>query len=651
MMLRTVHLVTDSADAAHALQHAQARDHIVALEHPARTFLVDRGVEHGVADDYLEDERFFEVTKVGFDWSQRWYGDPALAHLLNVEGVSLALAAEHVFYYYFIAALRAVDIFLAILERERPSRVLTYTKPSRPPRAVLVQQDEPFFARVFEQLAGLQTWPCPVDVVAAPPPDRGRLARPSRGFRQAVRAVARASLAKLSNAWEGNARAYGRAAGPRVGFLAPDGGLNKFYAPILREIRRRGTCVPVFVSDGISASPRLGISSLDVQRLVPLEAKVAVARQLDRARPLALDRAAETFVYRGVRLDGIVRDRIEFAFATLFPWLATVVQGIGLALRECRVDVIVTPNEIREFYRACLLAARAHGTPSLVILHGVPTKKHPYFPGFEPRFADRMAVWGQACSEVLGEQGLDVQKLVMTGNPLFDWPPGPLNTANRAQILKKLGLLPDRKVVSFPSDRRNKGVQAYDITLSLREREELFITVIDAVNRIPEAQLVIKASPGDFDVPYIQKLVHRHATNHTVVVQHADLYELLSVTDVVVTNHSTVGLEALWCGALLVIANFTGRPDRIDYAKHGVAIGVYEEAGLADALRRALFSAEVREELRRAIPDFLAAYAGPLDGRSAERVLALINEMAATRSTQPSGRVRASKNGKNRKAP
>lgn len=644
-MSGTVHLVNDASDVAAATRvGGKGFPHqLIALEYEAHAVLQDHKVPHVVSDDYLEDERFYDATKAGFYWARNWYDSGGIERLLQVDGVSLAFAAEHMLYYYFISVLRAVEIFLAILERERPDRVVLYVKPRSQPRVLLVQQEEVFFAEVFRYLAQLGRWRCPVDVVVGEAKE-SHSSGPERPWSVPIWAFAQRAGKLLVNRFPIHlARELsftGRSAGKaRIAFLAPDGGVNKFYAPLMAELRRCEKGELFFITEGTVARPGLGVRTLDVQRFVSEEDRMEIRSQLREAAALFLDRGElrDRFVYRDISLDGVMRDRFEYAFVSLFPSLATIVRGMGKICGEDLIDAVIAPNEIREFYRACFLVAERHRIPSLVLLHGIPTRKHPYFPGFEPRIVDHMAVWGEECRQILIDQGMDPRRLIVTGNSLFDSLPRRRSERERYRNLRKFGLLPGRKVVVFPSDRRNKGAQAYDITMSLREREALFLAVIKATNGIPEAQLAIKASPGDLDAMYIYELVRRHATNHTVVLEHVDLYDLLSIADVVVAIHTTVGLEALLSGALLVSVNLTGRPDRIDYAKRGVAIGVYEEAGLADALRRALFSAEVREELRRAIPDFLAAYAGPLDGRSAERVVALINRMTAThaRRTQP----------------
>ena len=231
--------------------------------------------------------------------------------------------------------------------------------------------------------------------------------------------------------------------------------------------------------------------------------------------------------------------------------------------------------------------------------------------------------------------GLAPDRVVVTGAPLLDrlrqeaeTLPRPSGEARRA-ALGRLGLDPDRKVVVFAPDHLNKGKLTYDITLSPAEHTRLVRSVLEAVGQIPEAQLVIKLKADDQSHQRIRSLVRRHGRGPVVMLRSVRWPELFVVADVLVIWHSTVGLEGLVYGLPMVTVNLTGRPDRVDYAKRGVAIGVYEEAALAEAIRAALFDAQTQERLRQAIPEFLSAYAGPLDGRSAARVADLTDEMVS----------------------
>lgn len=650
------------------LAHHQAEPAtIVALEWEAQDEADRRGLPLRAFEEYLDDGRFREVTVRAYSWAAGWHREPEIAAALMSEGVELGRAVEYSLYYLFLTTLRTAATFRALLEREQPRRLVYFRKRYPTGSHLLVQQDELFYESMLEGLARQEG----VSIEALPVAfDRKTY---WKRLRQGIRIKSlplgpvTLSLPLPGILFSGLLPLFHRRARDvtsgmaKVCFLSQDTQIHPLYSPLIRILVQAwdGDVINLAQSLGLRSGKSDGIQPYWVGDLVSLAERRRI-RQDFADRWAAIQRSGNlkgAFIFQGINLWEVLRPRFSFLFRRQLPILAEAVLVVKRLAQDRGVRLLVGVNEVAEYFRAAILAGNAFGIPSLTLLHGLPTKLHRHFIGNEPFLATKMAVWGKRCAEIKVEQGVDQDRLVVTGAPVLDrlcqeaeTLPRPSGEARRA-ALRRLGLDPNRKVVVFAPDHLNKGKLTYDITLSPAEHTRMVRSVLEAMGQIPEAQLVIKLKADDQSDQRVLWLVRRHGRGPVVIIRSIRWPELFVVADVLVIWHSTVGIEGLLYGLPMVTVNLTGRPDRVDYAKCGVAIGVYEEAGLADALRMALFCTEVREELRRAIPDFLAAYAGPLDGRSAERVLALINEMAATRSTQPSGRVHASKNGKNRKAP
>lgn len=641
---------------------------IVALEWEAQDEADRRGLPLRAFEEYLDDGRFREVTAMAYSWATGWHREPGIVETLMFdEGVELGRAVEYPLYYLFLTALRTVATFRALLEREQPRRLVYFRKRCPAGPHLIVRQDELFYESMLEGLARQEG----VAVEALPVAfDRGpywKRLRQEIQIKSLPLGPITLSLPLPGILFSGflplfhrRARVVTRGA-KGICFLSQDTQIHPLYFPLIQILRQAEDVdvINLAQSLGLRSGKSEGIQSYWVGDFVSFAERRRIRRDF-ADRWAAIQRSGNlkrAFIFQGINLWEALYPRLSLLFRRQLPALAETVLAIKRLAQHRGVKLLVGVNEVAEYFRAGILAGNAFGIPSLTILHGLPTKLHRHFIGNEPFLATKMAVWGERCAEIKIEQGIDPDRLVVTGAPVLDRLRREAETLSRPNgetrrvALGRLGLDPDRKVVVFAPDHLNKGKLTYDITLSPAEHTRLVRSVLEAMGQIPEAQLVIKLKADDQSHQRVRSLARRYGRGPVVILRSIRWPELFVVADVLVIWHSTVGIEGLLYGLPMVTVNLTGRADRVDYAKRGVAIGVYEEGALSGAIRAALFDSEVRENLGQAVPDFLSTYAGPLDGRSAERVLALINEMTATRSTQPFGRVHASENGKNRKAP
>jgi hypothetical protein len=106
-----------------------------------------------------------------------------------------------------------------------------------------------------------------------------------------------------------------------------------------------------------------------------------------------------------------------------------------------------------------------------------------------------------------------------------------------------------------------------------------------------------------------------------------DVVDDLAWADLVVTEYSTVAVEALALGLPVLSVTLSGRPPLLDFTVAGQAEGVMERSQIAPAIAR-LFAAEAPppsgSSQRQAILDELV---GPLDDRSASRVAGIVGRL------------------------
>jgi CDP-glycerol glycerophosphotransferase (TagB/SpsB family) len=113
-----------------------------------------------------------------------------------------------------------------------------------------------------------------------------------------------------------------------------------------------------------------------------------------------------------------------------------------------------------------------------------------------------------------------------------------------------------------------------------------------------------------------------------IVGKEVNTYELLNACDLAITKWSTTGLEAIALNKPLLILNLGGEPDRVEYVKEGVALGVYNEKDLTPTIEKSL---KDDSELAKNRGKYLEKYLYKIDGKATERVVNLIGEMIKER--------------------
>ena len=147
---------------------------------------------------------------------------------------------------------------------------------------------------------------------------------------------------------------------------------------------------------------------------------------------------------------------------------------------------------------------------------------------------------------------------------------------------------------------------------------EFLSMILEAVRDLRDVQLVVKLHPIE-DGEMERELVEASGMTDVVITSEG-LYELLSICDVVVTISSTVGVEAAILNRPIIVVNLTRQPDTMPYVEEGIAVGVYRETDLRDALVRMLEENDFRNKLRKSRENFLRRHVYAVDGKAASRI-------------------------------
>jgi hypothetical protein len=148
-------------------------------------------------------------------------------------------------------------------------------------------------------------------------------------------------------------------------------------------------------------------------------------------------------------------------------------------------------------------------------------------------------------------------------------------------------------------------------------------SILAEVLRVEGTQVMIRAHPA-----FRPAGLDRLAGPRVRFSQGGDIVDDLAWADLVVTEYSTVAVEALALGLPVLSVTLSGRPPLLDFTVPGQAEGVTERSQIAPALVR-LLGATPPSGDSPARQEILDQLVGPLDDGSAARVAGILSGLVA----------------------
>jgi CDP-glycerol glycerophosphotransferase (TagB/SpsB family) len=250
------------------------------------------------------------------------------------------------------------------------------------------------------------------------------------------------------------------------------------------------------------------------------------------------------------------------------------------------------------------LAARRSGLPACIpILLGVAGHARG-FPVMD-RFSTFLA-YGDEARELMTAFGVAPERIIVTGNPRYDSMVDHLGRRDeyRRRILGPLA--PDTRI-------------ALVVTTGLMELDKLWLDdACRSVNRLG-MKLLVKPHPALGFAPYAKWL----SGDPLVSGWEGSLEEAVAACDVMLTDYSSTGFEAILYGRPLIVVNFSAHEFSYRWEDEGVGVRVSDPAALHEQLRSVVenrFSPEVLATQKRVVSRFNHLN----DGRAGERIADLL---------------------------
>jgi UDP-N-acetylglucosamine 2-epimerase len=339
-----------------------------------------------------------------------------------------------------------------------------------------------------------------------------------------------------------------------------------------------------------------------------------------------------------INLFHYLKESFDFVFEKRLPEIVKRIEIIENMIDLEKPDAVIVVAEIEPFGLSCVTAAKLKNVPVMGIQHGIILPmpynfNHYHGKGYKTDrrgvvgvltpycpIPDKTAAYGNYARKALIEEGgYPEDSVTVTGDPRYDILAQADKMFTRDRIFERLGLDKGKKMIVWTT-------QSWG--LSREENEKSFNAVYNTVKDLSgDVQLVIKLHPHEFDT-HMHTRIANDVGIDPVIIKDIDLYELLYACDLMLTKHSTTIIDAMVLDKPVVTMNFSEKLAALRCIFESDAlVSVQSEEELMSAIKSILYDQKTRERLGDARKKFIYEHAYKQDGKAAERIVDVIEEM------------------------
>jgi hypothetical protein len=238
----------------------------------------------------------------------------------------------------------------------------------------------------------------------------------------------------------------------------------------------------------------------------------------------------------------------------------------------------------------------------------------------------KMAVFGDSVKRMLISEGIDSDRIVVTGSPKFDAVLKSRSGRSKEKVCQRFGIPLDKKIILLFTE--------YFVESGLwspEERIEFILTIANAVAKLPDTQLIIKLHPPYEKEEDYQEIV-KGLKPEPIICKYTDLPELINSCSLAAAVSSTALLEAMFVEKPVLVINFNDSSG-VDFYKNSGALIANTLNEILPMMQKALYDPEAIDDISKNMSKFIYQQAYLQDGQSSKRIVDLIGNMAANKKS------------------
>lgn len=285
------------------------------------------------------------------------------------------------------------------------------------------------------------------------------------------------------------------------------------------------------------------------------------------------------FRYQNIDFFNAVRYKLLYLKTKALPHYRSFLDALKVLLRAEEIGCVIVAEDAMPFNKTVVSAAKSMSIPTIVLQKGVCAHDI----SFVPVTGDRFAAWGQAAKDYLVGRGVAPEKVELVGALRFQGYKSDASMKAKVRVKLNIGERYD-KLFLAALQHGNRDTFFRNVHFNFHEELKMLKLLIRTMRRFPGDALCIKFHPQDELGARVAEYLGEEIPDNVRLIESYPIKELLSAADALITCFSTTALEALLMNIPVIVINVFGRPFNIDFAKEGIAAGVYRDEDLFEAL-------------------------------------------------------------------
>ena len=303
-----------------------------------------------------------------------------------------------------------------------------------------------------------------------------------------------------------------------------------------------------------------------------------------------------------------------FGARNKFYEILELLEGLKNFIRVEKPSMMIIPDDTMDIARATSYICKKMGIPCLSIQGGNIFSEAPES---SETFTIKKIVFGSFAKSIMIKKGTPSKNISITGSPLYDVIfDKKMSNKEIEDERKKLGLS-GKTIILFAS------------TTNLDVAKKRLNILFKIVSKNPNLGIIIKQHPGEYLDKKYERTYRALAKTHgvSVIINKGDMWKMLGLSDIYVTEFSTTILEALILKKAIILTNFENFYNYEQYPeKKGIIWHAYNFSDIEEAINDVLQKKPgKKEEIFR--DKLIKDSVYKTDGKSAERICKIIEKL------------------------